>query len=70
MTTAGAVGKAAGPSVEDLFSADMLLCESDIPVSPAWEAEIQRRVEAYDRGEVKGIPADQVMNQIREKHGW
>jgi hypothetical protein len=30
-----------------------------------WVAEIQRRVGAYERGEVKALPADQVLAELR-----
>ena len=31
----------------------------------AWESEIERRLAAYDRGEVTAIPADQVFAKAR-----
>jgi putative addiction module component (TIGR02574 family) len=31
----------------------------------AWEAEIERRLAAYDRGEVKAIPASEVFAKAR-----
>ena len=31
----------------------------------AWEAEIERRLAAYDRGEVKAIPAEEVFSRAR-----
>jgi putative addiction module component (TIGR02574 family) len=33
-------------------------------VSPAWQAELRQRVEAYRRGEMKTIPADEVFDSL------
>lgn len=35
----------------------------------AWIEEINRRTERLRTGEVQGIPADEVMRQLREKYG-
>jgi len=34
--------------------------EVDLEIEHAWRQEIRRRIDAYDRGEVKAIPADEV----------
>jgi putative addiction module component (TIGR02574 family) len=34
-------------------------------VAEEWLAEIERRIAAYDRGEVEAIPAEEVINWIR-----
>lgn len=43
------------------------------PVDPTtekdWIAEINRRVEEMDSGQVQGIPAVQVFRRLHEKHG-
>jgi putative addiction module component (TIGR02574 family) len=39
--------------------------ETDDGADEAWEAEIQRRVEAIDRGEVRLIPWVDVMQELR-----
>ncbi|MEI8372981.1 MAG: addiction module protein [Planctomycetota bacterium] len=39
--------------------------ETDEDVDAAWAGEIQRRVEAIDRGEVRLIPWDDVMQELR-----
>ncbi len=36
-------------------------------LTPALRAELRRRVEAIDRGEVTFIPGEQVMREIRER---
>jgi putative addiction module component (TIGR02574 family) len=36
-------------------------------IEAAWAAEIKRRLESIDRGEVKLIPADEVMRSMRER---
>jgi putative addiction module component (TIGR02574 family) len=44
--------------------------ETDEGVDGAWAAEVQRRVESIDRGEVTLIPWDDVMREMRERqHG-
>lgn len=35
------------------------------PLHPEWEAEIARRVADMDAGRSKGIPAEQVMAEVR-----
>jgi putative addiction module component (TIGR02574 family) len=35
-------------------------------LDPAWEAEIERRLAEYDRGEVKAIDADVVFAKARK----
>jgi putative addiction module component (TIGR02574 family) len=41
--------------------------ETDIPVTAneAWSAEISRRIEDYDSGRVKGVPAADVFRKLR-----
>jgi putative addiction module component (TIGR02574 family) len=44
--------------------------ETDEDVDAAWAAEIQRRIEAIDKGEVKLVPWDDVMEEMRRRrHG-
>jgi len=44
--------------------------ESDEDVDAAWAAEIQRRVESIDNGQVNLIPWDDVMREMRDRrHG-
>jgi putative addiction module component (TIGR02574 family) len=38
--------------------------EDRAELPPAWAAEIRRRIDAYKRGEVKTIPADEVMRSL------
>ena len=42
---------------------------TDDELTPALRAELRRRVEAIDRGEVTFIPGEQVMREIRERLG-
>jgi putative addiction module component (TIGR02574 family) len=40
-------------------------------IASAWAAEIERRIAAYDRGEVQGVDADAAIRRMRqflEKH--
>ena len=44
--------------------------ETDEEADAAWANEIQRRVEAIDRGQVRLIPWDDVMQELRgRRHG-
>jgi putative addiction module component (TIGR02574 family) len=44
--------------------------ETDEDVDAAWAAEIQRRIESMDNGEVKLVPWDEVMQEMTERgHG-
>jgi len=44
--------------------------ETDEDVDAAWSSEIQRRLEAIERGEVRLIPWDDVMQELHaRKHG-
>ena len=44
--------------------------EMDEDVDAAWAAEIERRMESIDKGEVKLIPWDDVMREMRRpRHG-
>ncbi len=44
--------------------------ETDEDVDAAWAAEIQRRIESVDNGEVKLVPWDDVMGEMRDRrHG-
>ena len=44
--------------------------ETDEAVDSAWAAEIQRRIESIDNGQVKLVPWDDVMREIRDRrHG-
>ncbi len=37
-------------------------------LTPAWVAEIQRRVNAYDRSETQAVPGDQVIAELKAKY--
>ena len=37
-------------------------------VDAAWAEEIERRIAEYERGEVKAIPGDQVLRELRARH--
>ena len=39
------------------------------PLSPEWIAEISRRIDAVDRGEMPTYPAEEVFERLRAKHG-
>lgn len=39
--------------------------ESAAEIEAAWATEIQRRLESIDRGEVKMIPMEEVMREMR-----
>lgn len=59
-------------SVEERIElADLLY--ADVPVDPGWEAawalDGQRRLEAYDRGELDAVDADEMHERISQKYG-
>lgn len=39
----------------------------DVEVSPAWRAEIEKRMESIRQGTAKLIPHDEVMAEVRRK---
>ncbi len=46
------------------------LCEepSNVPVTDAQKAELGRRLDEIDAGDVEGIPWEEVLRQIRKRH--
>jgi putative addiction module component (TIGR02574 family) len=36
-------------------------------IAAAWIAEIERRIAAYDRGEIEALPGDTAIERIRER---
>jgi putative addiction module component (TIGR02574 family) len=47
---------------------DSLHDDGELRVDPVWEAELDRRVEEMGSGKVPGIPAHEVIAEIREKY--
>ena len=43
--------------------------EDEIEVERAWLAEVRRRADEVDRGEVKPIPGDEVFARLHRKFG-
>ncbi len=41
---------------------------SQVPVTDAQRAELERRLDEVDAGAVAGIPWDEVLRQIRDRH--
>jgi len=39
----------------------------DLPLDPAWDEEIARRVREIESGEVELIPAEDVLREMRER---
>ncbi len=62
---------AALPEADRAELADFLLESLDVEADPgwaeAWTAELNRRHEAILSGETVGIPAEQVMDELRSK---
>ena len=61
------------PPHERLEMAEILSATTDAGVaepeiSSEWREEIARRGAAYERGEVKGIPWEQVRDEVRRKY--
>jgi putative addiction module component (TIGR02574 family) len=40
----------------------------DADVEAAWESEIQRRTAEIEKGDIKGINAENVFNELRSKY--
>jgi hypothetical protein len=59
------------PSNQRLALAGFLLELEDTPdsgdVAQAWEAEIQRRIQAVDSGSISGIPFSEVMREAENR---
>lgn len=55
------------PREEQLHLADALVGETS-ELSPAWQEEIERRVEAYERGELETVDGQQVFERIEAKY--
>jgi putative addiction module component (TIGR02574 family) len=43
------------------------LGSADSTIKELWDAEIESRLEAYDRGELQAVPGDKVLARLREK---
>lgn len=56
------------PQAERARLAAMLLAslDQDPRIEQAWVAEVRDRIAAYDRGEIKSVPADEVLARARE----
>jgi len=39
-------------------------------IDPAWIAEVEKRYAEYKSGEVEGIPAEQIFDDVRRELGW
>lgn len=58
------------PADERAKVAERLLSSLEPPVSAIdhlWAKEAEDRIEAYDRGEIKAIPAEDVFNAIKNR---
>jgi putative addiction module component (TIGR02574 family) len=44
---------------------DSLKEEGQSEIDAAWAEEARKRLEAFDRGELKGVPAEEVMKSLR-----
>lgn len=42
--------------------------EDQAKIDAAWAAEAQRRIAAFERGEIKGTPAEEVMRSLRVRN--
>ncbi|HEX8905761.1 MAG TPA: addiction module protein [Longimicrobiaceae bacterium] len=47
--------------------ADVLAESVEKEVAAAWDEEIGRRLDAYERGELKTIPAEEVLAELRAR---
>jgi hypothetical protein len=51
----------------EIFDELLVLTYRDPEIDKAWAEEAQRRLERFRSGEEPGIPADEVMAQVRAK---
>jgi len=60
------------PPIERASLIDELLASFDFParreVDELWAREAEERIDAYERGEVKAVPADKVFRRIGRRH--
>ena len=64
-------GALALPPQERVLVAEKILeslTEADPANDAEWAREAEDRLEAYDRGAIRGIPLDEVMRDLREAH--
>ena len=47
---------------------DSLLTDEEREIEQAWVEEAERRLAGYRAGDRKGVPLDEVMRELREKH--
>lgn len=61
------------PEASRAFLAEKLLesldQEEDVELSPAWRAEIQRRIKEIDEGRATLVPMEKVMSELRQRFG-
>lgn len=59
------------PAVERARLARRLLAslDDDTDVEAAWAAEVRRRLEDWEKGLTKEVPAEEVLAQVRERLG-
>lgn len=59
------------PSEEKALLAEQLLASLDVSSSKSidekWAQEAEKRIDAYDRGEIKAIPANEVFEKIYKR---
>jgi Putative addiction module component len=57
---------------ERLKVAELLLSNLDSPIQPSidslWAAEAEDRIDAFDRGEVQGVPASDVLDEVTKRN--
>ena len=58
--------------MERAFLLEELLSSFDFParqeVDALWAAEAEGRIDAYERGDMRAVPADEVFAQIDQEH--
>jgi putative addiction module component (TIGR02574 family) len=62
---------ALAPAERESLAEQLLItidCDDLATVDAAWAAEVDRRLTAYDRGEIRSAPPDELFRRLREKH--
>ena len=64
ISSALALPQALRATLAEQLLASLEPAEDQAEIDAAWRLEIEARIDAYDRGELKTIPADQVFREL------
>lgn len=67
-----AEAKALGPEEREALAEELWLsldAERRDEIDAAWAEKIERRIDAYDKGEVQATSPDEMFRRLRQKYG-